>query len=159
MGANLRFTEEAWREHQAKRARWCAANDFPDQRAKADAPPVGPTGSPAGAASSAPISKYRNERTNGYASKREAKRAAELASLQSAGVISDLQEQVPFLLVPKATDDAGKVVERAATYVADFVYTENGERVCEDCKGMRTDIYILKRKLMLMVHGLRIRET
>ena len=55
VGANLRFTEDAWREHQAKRARWCAANDFPDQRAKADAPPVGPTGSPAGAASSAPI--------------------------------------------------------------------------------------------------------
>lgn len=82
MGANLRFTEEAWREHQAKRARWCAANDFPDQqqagrtvsrephkleipgatpgpastqRAKAAAPPVGPTGHPTGAASSAPI--------------------------------------------------------------------------------------------------------
>ena len=55
MGANLRFTEDAWREHQAKRARWCAANDFPDQRAKADAPPVGPTGHPTGAASSAPI--------------------------------------------------------------------------------------------------------
>lgn len=106
-----------------------------------------------------PASKYRNQRTNGYASKREAKRAAELRALEADGAISDLQEQVPFLLVPKAIDEQGKVVERAASYIADFVYLEDGARVVEDCKGMRTDIYRLKRKLMLMVHNIKIRET
>jgi len=51
------------------------------------------------------------------------------------------------------------VVERACTYVADFSYTENGRRVVEDTKGMKTRDYIIKRKLMLYVHGIRIKET
>lgn len=105
-------------------------------------------------------SKYGNKRTNGYASKREAKRAAQLKQMQAAGAISGLREQVAYLLVPKAIGSDGKVVERAAHYVADFVYRNGlGHEIVEDCKGMRTDVYRLKRKLMLMVHGIRILET
>lgn len=103
--------------------------------------------------------KYRNKPTNGYASKKEAKRAVILRQLRDAGVISDLREQVPYLLIPKAIGPDGRCVERAAKYVADFVYRHGGAEVVEDCKGMRTDAYILKRKLMLMVHGIRITET
>jgi hypothetical protein len=101
------------------------------------------------------VSKYRNKRTNGYASKREAKRAAELRLLEKAGEIEDLREQVPFVLIPKQDG------ERACKYVADFVYAEmpSGVRIIEDCKGMKTDVYKIKRKLMLKVHGIRIRET
>ena len=43
--------------------------------------------------------------------------------------------------------------------VADFVYVENGEKVVEDTKGMKTRDYIIKRKLMLYVHKVRIREV
>ena len=124
-------------------------------------PPSAATGHPiAHVFEPATASKYRNVKTNGYASKREAKRAAALKAMEAAGLISDLREQVTYLIVPKAIGADGKVVERAAHYVADFVYRNGlGHEIVEDCKGMRTDVYRLKRKLMLMVHGIRILET
>lgn len=99
-------------------------------------------------------SKYGNQRVGGYDSKRELKRATELTLLAKAGEIRDLQEQVRFELIPKQDG------ERATHYVADFVYTDkNGQRVVEDSKGHRTQVYNIKRKLMLQVHGIRILET
>ena len=71
--------------------------------------------------------------------------------MQRAGVISDLQMQVSFELIPSQKVD-GKVVERAVNYIADFVYQQNGQKVVEDTKGMRTKDYIIKRKLMLYIH-------
>ena len=53
----------------------------------------------------------------------------------------------------------GKLLEREVSYVADFVYTENGKRIVEDTKGFKTKDYIIKRKLMLHVHGIRIKEV
>jgi hypothetical protein len=114
----------------------------------------------------AKFSKYRNKPTDGYVSIRESKRAFQLKLMQEAGQIRNLREQVSFLLIPKQEG------ERACSYVADFCYEEfsrverddNGEMdiwrtVVEDCKGMRTDVYRIKRKLMLFVHKIRIRET
>lgn len=98
-------------------------------------------------------SKFRNIRTNGYASKREAKRGQELKLLQRAGKITDLKEQVKFVLIPKQDG------ERECAYIADFTYTENGEMIVEDCKGYRTDTFIVKRKLMLFHLGIKILET
>lgn len=89
---------------------------------------------------------------------KECQRYCELKLMQRAGVISDLQLQVPFELIPAQRID-GKVVERAVNYIADFVYTQNGQTVVEDTKGMRTKEYIIKRKLMLYVHGIRIVEV
>lgn len=105
-------------------------------------------------------SKYRAQRTNGYASKREAKRAAELEILQREGYICALETQVRIELIPPI----GK--ERACHWVADFVYTENSKRgvnegveIWEDCKGFRTPLYKLKRKLILYRYGKVVRET
>ncbi len=102
-------------------------------------------------------SKYRNKPTNGYASIREAKRAFQLKLMQEAGQIRNLREQTAWLLIPKQEG------ERACSYRSDFDYEEfaGGEwrLAVEDVKGMRTDVYKIKRKLMLMVHGIRIRET
>lgn len=99
-------------------------------------------------------SKYHNNKTDGYASRREAKRAQELKMLEQAGEISNLQEQVYFTVVPE------QVGEMAVGYVADFVYYDmSGNKIVEDCKGMKTREYILKRKLMLYVHGIKIKET
>ena len=89
---------------------------------------------------------------------KECQRYCELKLMQRAGVISDLQLQVPFELIPAQRID-GKVVERAVTYVADFVYKQNGQTVVEDTKGYRTSEYIMKRKMMLFFHGIRIVEV
>lgn len=92
-----------------------------------------------------------------FDSKKEARRFCELCLLEKAGQITNLERQVKFELIPSQKID-GKVVERSCTYVADFVYTENGKNVVEDTKGFKTKDYIIKRKLMLHVHGIRIKE-
>lgn len=78
--------------------------------------------------------------------------------LEKAGAIQNLQRQVKYQLIP-SQKIAGKVVERACGYVADFVYDQGGETVVEDTKGVKTPEYIIKRKLMLWVHGIRINEV
>lgn len=71
--------------------------------------------------------------------------------------ISNLRCQVPYELIP-AQYEGGKCVERAVKYVADFVYTQHGKTVVEDTKGVRTQAYIIKRKLLLERHGIKIEE-
>ncbi|HZV47854.1 MAG TPA: DUF1064 domain-containing protein [Thermodesulfovibrionales bacterium] len=89
-----------------------------------------------------------------FDSRRERTRYIELELWQRAGGITHLECQVSFEVIPKV----GK--NRAAHYIADFVYTdEHGNRVVEDSKGMKTDVYKLKKKLMRHVHGIEILET
>lgn len=45
------------------------------------------------------------------------------------------------------------------TYLADFVYEKGSQTIVEDVKGMKTDVYKIKRKLMLYFHGIRIKEV
>lgn len=97
--------------------------------------------------------KFRNKRTDGFDSKKEAKRAGELKILERDGTISDLKYQVKYELIPKQEG------ERACGYIADFTYTENGEKVVEDVKGFKTPEYVIKRKLMLHKYGIRVREV
>lgn len=94
-----------------------------------------------------------------FDSKKEYARWKQLKALQDMGKIKDLRRQVPYELIPHAKQD-GKVIERAVNYYADFEYiTEDGLKVVEDAKGLRTSDYIIKRKLMLYIHGIRIREV
>ena len=105
-----------------------------------------------------------------YDSKKEARRAAFLETLEQAGAIKDLRRQVKFVLIPTQREPdtfgarggrkPGKVIERECYYLADFVYIDNqtGETVIEDTKGVRTKEYIIKRKLMLERFGIRIKE-
>ena len=88
-------------------------------------------------------------------SKKEARRWAQLNLLLKAGEIKDLRRQVKYELIPKQDG------ERACQYIADFVYFDcrEGKEVVEDCKGKRTDVYIIKRKLMLWKYGIKILET
>ena len=104
-----------------------------------------------------------------FDSKKEAKRYRELRLLERAGGIHSLELQKEFVLIPTQREadtvgarggvKKGKVIEHAVKYKADFVYIQNGERVVEDTKGMRTKDYIIKRKLMLWVHQIRIKEV
>jgi hypothetical protein len=93
-----------------------------------------------------------------FDSKKEARRHSELLLLEWSGAIQGLQRQVKFELIPSQRYD-GKVIERPCSYVADFVYRENGKLVVEDTKGLKTKDYIIKRKLMLYLNGIRIREV
>ena len=106
--------------------------------------------------------KYGNRKVklNGetFDSSKEARRYGELVLLERAGQISHLERQVKYGLIPSQYRD-GKCIERAVQYVADFVYYEDGKKVVEDAKGFRTKDYILKRKLMLYIHGIRIKEV
>lgn len=105
-------------------------------------------------------SKYGARRTSdGYASRRERDRAWQLKVLQRAGHITALREQVPFTLIPAQTDADGKPV-RPCCYIADFVYCDAaGHLVVEDAKGFPTPEYKIKKKLMLHVHGITVREV
>jgi len=108
------------------------------------------------------MSKYHNRKTEvdgiTFDSKHEALRWVELKYMQRAGMISDLKRQVRFQLVPPIRKD-GKVVQRAVDYVADFTYQQNGNLVVEDAKGMKTDVYKIKKKLMLWLKNVEVKEV
>lgn len=93
-----------------------------------------------------------------FDSKREYERYRELRLMERSGAIHDLHRQVKFELVPNQYVD-GKCVERAVNYIADFVYWEGDKMIVEDAKGVRTPEYVIKRKLMLARHQVRIREV
>lgn len=110
------------------------------------------------------VRKYRNQKVtmgdHSFDSKKELNRYLELSMLQKSGEISGLRCQVKYVLLPAQRDPGtGKVIERECAYVADFVYQKGSETVVEDTKGFRTKDYILKRKMMLWFHGIRIREV
>lgn len=97
--------------------------------------------------------KYHNRKTivDGitFDSKLEARRYSELKMLERGGVISGLELQPRFLLQESFTDGKGKK-HRKIEYVGDFMYKENGACVVEDTKGRETDVYKIKKKLLLM---------
>lgn len=107
-----------------------------------------------------------------FDSRKEARRYQELLLLQRAGAIQNLQRQVRYVLIPAQYDtyarlgkkgqqlkDGKVLLERECAYIADFVYEENGKTVVEDTKGVKTKDYTIKRKLMLYVHKIKIREV
>lgn len=99
-------------------------------------------------------SKYHNRKTKGFDSAKEWRRNQELETLQRAGEISELNRQVPFTLMPSYTiaDETtrqGFKTVREIRYIADFTYRlKDGTRIIEDVKGMQTDVFKLKRKLL-----------
>jgi hypothetical protein len=95
-----------------------------------------------------------------FASRHEANRYIELKYMERAHLITDLQLQKVYTLIGDQRDEKGKILERPVKYVADFVYkTKDGQTVVEDAKGLRTDVYKIKRKLMLMIYGIRVQEV
>ena len=126
------------------------------------------------------MNKYGNKKVvidgEVFDSKREAYRYMDLKLLEHCGAIKDLRRQVTYELLPvqrekstkvykkgrkKGQPIEGKIIEKAVNYIADFVYIDSatGKEVVEDAKGMRTKDYVIKRKLMLYIHGIKIREV
>lgn len=104
-------------------------------------------------------SKYGNQKTvvDGitFDSRKEASRWQELRLLEKAGEITGLVRQVKIELIPKTK------LYRACYYIPDFAYFDKrtGKTVYEDTKGMKTDVYKLKKKLLYWRHGIEILET
>lgn len=122
--------------------------------------------------------KYRNRKivVDGvtFDSVKEYNRFRDLSLLEKAGKIENLQRQVKFVLIPAQREPdtvgkrggvkKGKTVEKECAYIADFTYKIRKDDnslavVVEDTKGYRTKDYIIKRKLMLWLHGIRIKEV
>jgi hypothetical protein len=103
--------------------------------------------------------KYRNKKIehdgHKFDSQKEFLRYLDLKLLLANGLISNLRLQQPYVLIP--SQKGGLRNELPMKYKADFVYEENGKTVIEDCKGMKTKEYIIKRKLMKL-NGHEIRE-
>ena len=96
-----------------------------------------------------------------FDSRKEANRYCELKLLEKAGEISNIETQVPFLLIPRQNNPiTGKMIEKPCGYIADFVYNDGkGNRIVEDTKGVRTDVYIIKRKLILRIENARAKSV
>jgi hypothetical protein len=113
-----------------------------------------------------------------FDSKAEFIRWCELRIMERSGLISNLQRQVKYELIPAQREEStevykagphkglpkpGAIIEKACTYVADFVYCDaDGKTIVEDTKGYKKgaayDLFVIKRKLMLL-KGIRIKET
>ena len=125
------------------------------------------------------MSKYGNKKCQFmgivFDSQREMERYKDLYFLQKAGKIKNLRTQVAFVLIPEQRETShelykagpkkgekkpGKLIEKKCEYIADFVYIgEDGQYVVEDAKGVRTKEYMIKRKLMLYMHHIRVVEV
>lgn len=123
--------------------------------------------------------KYYNIKTRSsdgivHDSGKEAHRWEQLLLMKKAGEIYNLRRQVRFELLPaqyhtverfsktgQRLKEQKLLLERKVEYVADFVYTDTktGETIVEDTEGVKTKDYIIKRKLMLAVCGIRVREV
>lgn len=109
------------------------------------------------------MSKYRNKKVAGFDSSKEAKRFGELELLQNARVITNLEKQVPFVILEPFINKAGDKVN-GITYKADFTYYDNEKKtpVIEDVKGT-TKMYNDKGKLckskIIIKDGVKKRKT
>ena len=117
--------------------------------------------------------KYRNKRVEYegivFDSLKEKRRYCQLQLLETQGIISDLRLQVSYELIPAIYEDVivqlktktkakKKLVQRATTYIADFVYVREGQTIVEDTKGFRTKEYELKKKMMRAFLNIEIHE-
>jgi hypothetical protein len=83
-----------------------------------------------------------------FASKKEHKRYQQLKILQNSGEILFFLRQVPFHL------------QASVKYVCDFlIFWTNGEVTIEDVKGVKTDMYIVKKKMVEATYPITIQEV
>lgn len=104
-----------------------------------------------------------------FDSAKEWRRWIVLKAMEANGEISHLERQREFEIIPEQREPdtigpkggvhRGRLLERRVVYRADFCYMKGFDLVVEDAKGFRTEAYIIKRKLMLQVHGIQVKEV
>lgn len=99
--------------------------------------------------------KYRNVITEvdgiKFRSRKEARRYSELLLMKKAGAIRDLELQPRYPLEINGV--------KIGTYVADFIYRDRSGVVVEDTKGVKTKDYVMKKRLMLAIYGIDVKEV
>lgn len=96
-----------------------------------------------------------------FDSKKELNHWIDLKELEEQGIISDLNRQVEFILLPKQVLPSGKFLYNPVRYIADMTYYQDGELVVEDVKSAMTrklPDYIIKKKLMYYIHKIILKE-
>lgn len=97
------------------------------------------------------VNKYRNQKVNSpdgtFDSKYEYEEWCRLKLLERAGIIKNLYRQVRFQLIPSIRTSEETL--REISYIADFVYDENGITYIVDTKGFATDVYNIKKRLLI----------
>lgn len=77
--------------------------------------------------------------------------------MEKSGSIKDLQRQVKFELQPSFKLN-GKTI-RAINYYADITYIDKDNKLhVIDIKGMKTEVYKLKKKMMAYKYNIEIEE-
>lgn len=121
-------------------------------------------------------SKYKNRKCEydgkSFDSQKERDRYIFLKQAESEGLISNLELQVKYELIPAVREDyvvhlktKDKIQQRtlqlAITYTCDFQYIKDGALVVEDVKSsplMLTKEYQLKKKMLFALKGIKINE-
>lgn len=122
--------------------------------------------------------KYGNKKItipNGevFDSKREYQRWLVLKDAENKGIISDLERQPTFELIPKITEkyikhlktkdkECERTVQLPCTYTADFRYNKDGVVVVEDVKispRMLPPEYILREKMFRHKYGFPVKRV
>ena len=105
-------------------------------------------------------SKYKNKKViyNGikFDSQKERNYYIKLKLLEEKGIISNLKLQVKFELQP-SFKFKGKTI-RSINYIADFTYIQDNKLHIVDTKGVRTEVYRIKKKMM-QYKGYEIEEV
>jgi len=91
-----------------------------------------------------------------FQSQREADYYGELVLRRKAGDITKLRLQEPFALIVQRADGQPAIV---GEWLADFEYEDAAGRHVVDAKGMKTAMYLLKKKIVEACHGIRIEEV
>lgn len=93
-----------------------------------------------------------------FQSQREADYFAELKLRRMGGEILGLRLQEPFALKVMSLDGLPVIV---GEYLADYMFytVPDGVRHVVDAKGKKTDMYILKKKIVEACHAIRIEEV
>lgn len=86
-----------------------------------------------------------------FDSQGEGRRYLDLKLLLQQGHISKLGLQPKFPITVNG--------KKICTYIADFIYQENGVTIVEDYKGFMTPVFRLKKKLFEAIYGTELRIT
>lgn len=121
--------------------------------------------------------KYNNKtfEADGYKwdSKKEYQRWLVLKKAQEQGIITDLQRQVKFELIPAVREEyiehlktkdkiRTRTLQLAICYTCDFTYYKDGEYIVSDVKAspkMLPKEYVLKKKILFALKGILIKEV
>lgn len=121
--------------------------------------------------------KYGNKKVTAFGitfdSKKEMQRYLVLKEAQDNGIISDLELQPQFELIPKVTEtyvkhlktkdkECERTVQLPITYKGDFRYVKDGVTVVEDVKAsayMLDPKFLIKEKLFRWKFGFSIKRV